>query len=149
MADVHDREPRSFNMSRIRSKDTKPELTVRKFLFARGLRYRLHVRKLPGRPDLVLRRYRTVIFVHGCFWHGHENCPYFVVPKTRTKWWIEKIEANRLRDSWATNELNKKGWNVLTIFECELRGQHAKRALSDLLSRITRESKNRIGTPLR
>ena len=82
-------------MSRIRSKNTKPELIVRKFLFANGFRYRLHSKNLPGKPDIVLPKYKTVIFVHGCFWHGHENCKYFVVPKTRTEWWIKKIASNK------------------------------------------------------
>jgi len=90
MADVHDKLTRSYNMSRIKSKDTKPEMLVRKFLFSKGFRYRLHVKNLPGKPDIVLPKYRTVIFVNGCFWHGHENCKYFVIPKTRTNRWKEK-----------------------------------------------------------
>lgn len=102
MADVHTPEQRSYNMSRIRSKHTKPELLVRRFLFAQGFRYRLHDKKLPGSPDLVLPKYRTVIFVHGCFYHGHEGCRYFVVPKTRTDWWLEKIEKNRRPDTSKT-----------------------------------------------
>ena len=90
MADVHDKQTRSYNMSQIRSRNTKPELLVRKFLDAHGFRYRLHVKDLPGKPDLVLPKYKTVIFIHGCFWHGHENCKYFVVPKTTTEWWLTK-----------------------------------------------------------
>lgn len=85
-------------MSRIKGKDTKPEMLVRKFLFSNGLRYRLHDKKLPGKPDLVLTKYRIVIFVHGCFWHGHNGCKYYVIPKTRTKWWKEKIDGNIERD---------------------------------------------------
>jgi DNA mismatch endonuclease (patch repair protein) len=85
MADVHNKETRSYNMSRIKGKNTKPEMLVRKFLHANGFRYRLHVKNLPGKPDIVLPKYKTVIFIHGCFWHGHENCKYFVVPKTRTE----------------------------------------------------------------
>jgi DNA mismatch endonuclease (patch repair protein) len=88
MPDVHTPEQRSHNMSRIRSKDTKPEMLVRKFLFSLGFRYRLHTKKLPGKPDVVLPKYKTVIFIHGCFWHGHEGCRYFVIPKTRTDWWL-------------------------------------------------------------
>ena len=98
MTDVHDKETRSYNMSQIRSKDTKPELLVRKFLFANGLRFRLHDKKLPGKPDIVLLKLRTAVFVHGCFWHGHDNCKYFVVPKTRTEWWLAKIEHNKQKD---------------------------------------------------
>ncbi len=84
-------------MSRIRSKDTTPEILVRKFLFGRGFRYKLHDRALPGKPDLVLPKYKTVVFVHGCFWHGHEGCKYFVIPQTRREWWNEKIARNKVR----------------------------------------------------
>ena len=86
MADVHSPATCSYNMSRIRATDTKPEMLVRRYLHARGFRYRLHVKELPGKPDIVLPKYKTVIFIHGCFWHGHEGCKYFVVPKTRTEW---------------------------------------------------------------
>jgi DNA mismatch endonuclease, patch repair protein len=89
---VHDKKTRSYNMSRIKSRNIKPELLVRKFLHARGFRYRLHVKDLPGKPDLVLPKYKTVIFIHGCFWHGHKDCKYFVVPKTRTELWLAKIK---------------------------------------------------------
>jgi DNA mismatch endonuclease (patch repair protein) len=89
MADVHTKKQRSFNMSRIKGKDTKPEMLVRKFLHANGFRYKLHDKKLPGKPDIVLPKYNTVIFVHGCFWHGHTNCKYFKIPQTRTQWWIK------------------------------------------------------------
>ena len=94
MADVHDTATRSFNMSRIKGKNTKPEMLVRNFLHAHGYRYRLHDKKLPGKPDIVLPKYKTAIFVHGCFWHGHTNCKYFVVPKTRTEWWRNKNLSN-------------------------------------------------------
>ena len=96
--DVHTKEQRSYNMSRIKGKDTKPEMLVRRFLHANGFRYKLHDKKLPGKPDIVLPKYRTVIFVHGCFWHGHKNCKYFVVPKTRTEWWLNKINGNIAND---------------------------------------------------
>ena len=86
-------------MSRIKGKDTKPEMLVRKYLFSKGRRYRLHDKKLPGKPDLVFPKLRTVIFIHGCYWHGHENCRYFVIPKTRTKWWFDKIGKNKKRDA--------------------------------------------------
>src|SRR5688500_15513820 len=98
MADTHSQKIRSYNMSRIRSKDTSPELLVRKFLFKYGFRYRLYNKKLPGRPDIVLTKLKAVIFVNGCFWHGHSECKYFVIPKTRTTWWRNKIERNIERD---------------------------------------------------
>jgi DNA mismatch endonuclease (patch repair protein) len=121
MADVHDKKTRSYNMSRIKGKDTKPELLVRKYLHAHGFRYRLHDKKLPGKPDIVLPKYKTVIFVHGCFWHGHEGCKYFVVPKTRTEWWIEKINRNKELDEINKHLLIKNDWKVFTVFECELK----------------------------
>ena len=95
MPDVHSQETRSYNMSRIKAKDTKPELLVRKYLFCKGFRYRVNAKDLPGKPDIVLPKYKTVIFIHGCFWHGHEGCKYFVIPKTRTEWWTEKIRKNK------------------------------------------------------
>jgi DNA mismatch endonuclease (patch repair protein) len=98
MADVHNKVTRSYNMSRIKGKNRKPEILVRKFLFAKGYRYKLNDKTLPGKPDIVLPKYKTVIFVNGCFWHGHKNCKYFVVPKTRTKWWLDKIHTNQKND---------------------------------------------------
>ena len=130
MTDVHDKETRSYNMSQIRSKDTKPELLVRKFLFANGLRFRLHDKKLPGKPDIVLLKLRTAVFVHGCFWHGHDNCKYFVVPKTRTEWWLAKIEHNKQKDLEIILKLKKDGWNVLVIFECELKSVNRDKTLN-------------------
>jgi DNA mismatch endonuclease, patch repair protein len=121
MADVHSKEVRSFNMSRIRSKDTKPEMLVRRFLHANGFRYRLHDKKLPGKPDIVLPKYKTVIFIHGCFWHGHQGCKYYVVPKTRTEWWLTKISSNITNDSKASLQLEKEGWKVIHLWECELK----------------------------
>ena len=109
MADVHNKEVRSKNMAAIKGKNTKPEMLVRKFLHAQGFRYRLHVKNLPGNPDIVLPKYKTVIFVHGCFWHGHENCKYFVVPKTRTQWWLDKINGNIANDEKALEALKKVG----------------------------------------
>jgi len=121
MTDVHDKKTRSFNMSRIRSKDTKPEMIVRKFLFAQGFRFRLHDKKLPGKPDLVFPKLKTVLFIHGCFWHGHKNCRYASVPKTRTAWWLHKIEGNKRNDAAACRKLKKDGWKVLTVWECKLK----------------------------
>lgn len=108
-------------MSRIRSKDTKPEMLVRRFLHKNGFRYRLHVKNLPGKPDIVLPKYKTVIFIHGCFWHGHEGCKYYVVPKTRTEWWLNKIGGNIANDNNAEAILKDAGWNIIKVWECELK----------------------------
>lgn len=121
MTDVHSKETRSYNMSMVKGKNTKPELIVRKYLFSKGFRYRLNVKDLPGKPDLVLPKYQTVIFIHGCFWHGHESCKYFVIPKTKTEWWTDKIQKNTERDRKVHTELKKAGWNIMTIWECQLK----------------------------
>lgn len=119
--DVLTTEQRRFNMSRIRGRDTAPELLIRHALHAEGFRYRLHDRKLPGRPDLVFPKYRAVIFVHGCFWHGH-GCHLFKWPATRHAFWEAKISRNRERDEGAIRALRENGWRVLTIWECALKG---------------------------
>src|ERR1700712_3442515 len=121
MADVHSKETRSYNMSRIRSKDTRPEMLVRKFLHKNGFRYRLHVKNLPGKPDIVLPKYHTVIFVHGCFWHGHEGCKKAALPKTRTEWWQAKINKNKSNDLQALQKLDKAGWQTVVLWECQLK----------------------------
>lgn len=121
MADVHDVDTRSYNMSCVKSKNTKPEIWVRKYLFACGFRYRINVKRLPGTPDIVLPKYKTAIFVNGCFWHGHKNCRYFVIPKTRTEWWLDKINRNIERDQANFRALKKLGWRVVTIWECQLK----------------------------
>ena len=108
-------------MQSIRSKDTKPELIVRRFLHAHGFRYRLHLKNLPGHPDIVLRRWHTVVFVHGCFWHGHDDCKTFRMPKTNKEFWKSKIERNRLRDMRDRLQLRELGWHVITIWECQLK----------------------------
>lgn len=136
MTDVHDKKTRSYNMSRIKGKNTKPEILVRKFLFSKGFRYRLHDKKLPGKPDIVLPKYKTVIFIHGCFWHGHESCRYFVIPKTRTDWWLNKIEGNRHKDDENIQLLEAKGWKVIVIFECELKKQNREKTLNELKNQI-------------
>ncbi|WP_242923098.1 very short patch repair endonuclease [Pontibacter liquoris] len=133
MADVHSKETRSYNMSRIKGKNTKPELIVRKFLFSEGYRYRLHVKELPGKPDIVLPKYKTVINVHGCFWHGHEGCKSYVIPKTNTEWWLRKINRNKVRDDQNLVKLTQDGWKVLTIFECELKPKLRAQTLSSIL----------------
>ena len=111
---------RHKNMSAIHSTATKPEIRVRKWLWQRGFRYRLNVKSVPGKPDIVLRKYRTAVFVNGCFWHGHENCKKFRVPKTRTEFWSEKISRNRRRDAINQEILAANGWQVIVIWECEL-----------------------------
>lgn len=136
MADVHEPEVRSYNMSQIKGKNTKPEIMVRKYLHAKGFRYGLHNKKLPGKPDLVLRRYKTVIFVHGCFWHGHEGCRYFVIPKTRTEWWTDKINRNKDNDLKHITNLKQAGWRIITIWECELKPDKREATLASLPERI-------------
>src|SRR5690606_37405305 len=133
MADVHSKEIRSFNMSQIKGKDTKPEILVRKFLFANGIRYRLHDKRLPGKPDMVFPKYKKVVFIHGCFWHGHENCKYFVVPKTRTEWWLNKINSNKKKDTESMYALKKLGWKVITIWECELKPNTKDKKLKSII----------------
>jgi DNA mismatch endonuclease (patch repair protein) len=119
--DIWNKEKRSACMSKIRSKDTKPELALRKALFARRFRFRVNDRKLPGKPDIVLPKYKTVIFLHGCFWHRHESCKYAYTPKTNTEFWVEKITSNKERDKINMQKLNALEWNVLIVWECEIR----------------------------
>ena len=126
---------RSEMMSGIRSWDTKPELYLRRGLHALGFRYRLHDGTLPGRPDMVFRRFGAVIFVHGCFWHGHPGCGNATIPKTNTDFWTDKIVANRARDARAATRLEEAGWRVLTVWECAIRTDR-KRAASVLLPRV-------------
>lgn len=119
MPDVVDPQTRSRMMAGIRGKDTKPEMTVRRYLHARGFRYRLHDKRLPGRPDLVFPRYRTVLFVHGCFWHQHPGCRYATTPATNAEFWQHKLSANLHRDTRQAEALVVSGWRVLTVWECE------------------------------
>lgn len=120
MTDVVDVETRSRMMANIRSKNTSPEILIRKALHARGFRFRVHVKKLPGTPDLVLPKYKAVIFIHGCFWHGH-NCRYFRIPQTRHEFWMEKIAKNQVRDRQQLAALRVLNWRVLVIWECAVR----------------------------
>lgn len=136
MADIVSEEQRSYNMSRIRSKDTKPELIVRSMLHRLGYRFTVNGpknKKLPGKPDIVLPKYKTVIFVHGCFWHRHRNCKYATLPKTRTEWWKTKLEGNVARDRRQRRELKKLGWRVIVVWECELR--HPIKSLAQMLEK--------------
>ena len=131
--DVHDKETRSYNMSQIKGKNTKPEIIVRKYLFSKGFRYRINVKSLPGSPDIVLKKYNTAIFINGCFWHGHEGCKYFVWPKTRKEFWQEKIQSNIQRDNKNIALLKDEGWNVITIWECELKKDKVQSTLENLI----------------
>lgn len=126
-------EQRSRCMRHIHSRNTKPEILVRKYLFAAGLRFRVNVRRLPGTPDIVLRKYKTVIFINGCFWHGHENCELFRYPKTNTEFWKSKIEKNKIRDAKINLELQNLGWNVIQVWECQLRPKRREQTLESLL----------------
>ena len=132
MADIKSKEARSYNMSRIAGKNTKPEEIVCKYLFSKGFRYRKNDKKLPGSPDLVLPKYRTVIFVNGCFWHGHKGCKYFVWPGNNADFWRKKIEANISRDERKIAQLEEIGWNVIVVWECELRSPKRQETLERL-----------------
>lgn len=134
--DVHNKTTRSYNMSRIKAKDTKPEILVRKFLFSHGFRYRIHVKNLIGKPDIVLAKYVTIIFIHGCFWHAHEGCKYYAVPKTNTAFWINKLQGNKQRDDENFSKLALSGWKIITIFECELKAETLNQTLSNLLDEL-------------
>jgi len=122
-------------MSMIKGKGTKPEIIVRKFLFNNGFRYRLNYSKLPGKPDIVLPKFKTAIFINGCFWHGHEGCKYFVVPKTRTKWWLDKIKKTKERDQNNNKILSETNWNIIVIWECELK-DNVENRLESLITEI-------------
>lgn len=132
MTDVHEPEVRSYNMSQIKGKNTKPEILVRKFLHSKGIRFRLHDKNLPGKPDIVIKKYKTVVQVHGCFWHGHEGCKYFVIPKTRTEWWQEKINSTVKRDQEVKKIMSSMGWKVFEIWECQLKKEGRIEALNNL-----------------
>ncbi len=142
MTDIHSKEVRSYNMSQVRGKNTKPELLVRKFLFSQGYRYRLYDKKLPGKPDIILSKYNTVIFIHGCFWHGHENCRYSALPKTRMEFWSDKINTNRKRDYENIKQLKSKGWNVLVVYGCELKKRKQETTLLNILQNIQNQLQN-------
>ena len=140
MADVMTPEQRSRCMAAIKGKDTKPELIVRKYLFSRGLRFRVQVRKLSGNPDIVLPKYKTVIFVNGCFWHGHEGCKYFRLPKSNVEFWEAKIERNVARDVRNEAELKALGWRVVRVWECEIKTvAERKEYLKRLYDRIVNQ----------
>ena len=136
MADVLTPKQRSYNMSQIHGKDTKPEELVRKFLFSQGFRYRTNDARLPGKPDIVLPKYKTVIFVNGCFWHKHEECKYFVWPKNNAVFWKEKITGNVVRDQENYEKLRNLGWRIITIWECELKPHNRESTLNRVQSEL-------------
>jgi len=138
MADIYSIETRSYIMSKIRSKNTKPENLVRKFLYDNGFRYRKNLKALPGTPDIVIKKCRTVVLVNGCFWHGHENCKSFKMPKTRVEFWTEKIERNRKRDVESIEKLQRLGWDVVVIWECQLTPKKRRATLNALLDVLYR-----------
>lgn len=140
MTDVHNKATRSYNMSRIKGKNTKPELIVRKYLHNKGFRYRIHVKNLPGKPDIVLKKYKTIIQVMGCFWHGHLGCRYFIIPKTRTEWWENKISTNILNDQKNDNLLKKLGWKIIYIWECQLKKLSIDSTLAELENQLVSQN---------
>ncbi|WP_326907108.1 very short patch repair endonuclease [Sedimentibacter sp. MB31-C6] len=135
--DNHSKEVRSYNMSQIKSKNSKPEEAVRKYLFSKGFRYRKNVNTLPGSPDIVLAKYKTVVFVNGCFWHMHEGCPKFVWPKSNKEYWTKKILRNKARDEENKEALERLGWKVLIVWECELKKSLSEERLNLLCRQIT------------
>lgn len=138
MPDKLTEEQRHRVMAAIRAKNTKPEIIVRKYLWACGFRYRLNHPRLPGKPDIVLRKYRTCVFVNGCFWHGHEGCKQFVMPKSNTEFWQKKITRNQERDAEVQRKLADMGWNSITIWECELKPAVRERTLASLAFTLNR-----------
>lgn len=137
MPDIYSKQKRSEIMSKISGKETKPEILVRRFLFANGFRYRKNDKRYPGKPDIVLPKYKTVIFVHGCFWHGH-NCPAGELPAARKEFWKKKIAGNIERDKRNRKELEKQGWKVIIIWQCELKNREIRRkTLEKLYIRYT------------
>lgn len=137
MSDVVNRQTRSRMMAGIRSRDTKPEITLRTALHSLGFRYRLHVRKLPGKPDIVLPKYHAVIFVHGCFWHRHQGCKYTATPATRANFWAQKFRDNMERDARNIHALQEANWRVKVVWECELRESMLKNTVDEVVEWLT------------
>lgn len=142
MPDVHDKETRSYNMSKIRNKNTKPEMFVRKYLFSNGFRFRINDKRYPGCPDIVLPKYKTCIFVNGCFWHVHERCKYFVWPENNKEFWHKKLTANVKRDKSVYQSLRDIGWKVIVIWECELKKLNREDTLARLVKVICQAYNN-------
>lgn len=136
MADVLSKEQRKRCMSHVKSKDTKPEVMVRQFLFAQGFRYKLYRKDLPGKPDIVLPKYKTVIFINGCFWHGHSDCKYATIPEANHDFWLAKISGNIERDKSNYAKLHELGWNIIEIWQCELKPKFRDQTLTNLLTEL-------------
>ncbi len=126
-------------MSKIKSKDTKPEMLVRRFLFSHGFRFRLHRKDLPGNPDIVLPKFKTVIFINGCFWHGHRNCKFATIPETNRDFWLTKISGNIIRDNESVERLKQSGWRVIVIWQCELKPKVKDQTLEQLITKLQNE----------
>ena len=136
MADIKSKEARSYNMSQIKSKNTKPEEKVRKYLFSQGFRYRKNDRRLPGCPDIVLPKYKTVIFVNGCFWHRHKGCKYSTTPRSNIEFWQTKFEKNMINDQKHAEQLLHDGWSIITIWECELNREHFQETMNNVMNTL-------------
>ena len=135
MADKHSKEKRSYNMSQVKNKETKPEVFARKYLFANGFRYRKNDKRLPGHPDIVLPKYKMVVFINGCFWHQHDDCKYATLPETNKEFWEDKLKGNRRRDAEKINQLVALGWRVIVVWTCELK----PKVRQDRLERLCRD----------
>jgi len=142
LADNHSKEIRSYNMSQIRSKNTKPEELVRKYLFSRGLRFRKNDKRYPGHPDIVLPKYKTIVFINGCFWHMHEGCSRSVLPKSNTDYWVPKLERNKEKDMESKRLLSEQGWNVIIVWECDLKKNERQSTLDQLYESIIQNEKD-------
>lgn len=137
MSDVLTKEQRHHCMSNVKSKNTKPEILVRKFLFSHGYRYRVNRKDLPGKPDIVLPKYKTVVFINGCFWHGHENCKYATIPETNHDFWLTKISGNVERDKLTREKLTLMGWRVIDIWQCQLKAKEKDATLNHLITTLS------------
>lgn len=140
MTDVHSKSVRSFNMSKIRNRDTKPEMIVRRFLHKYGFRYRLHDKRLSGKPDIVMAKYKVLIFIHGCFWHSHNGCKFARIPASNTDYWLPKLMNNMIKDEGNIQKLQKEGWRVIVVWECELKGEKTNSTLKSLIANIVDEA---------
>ena len=140
MSDIYSKSKRSSIMSKISGKDTKPEILVGKYLFSKGFRFRKNIKDLPGKPDIVLPKYKTIIFINGCFWHGHENCKKATLPATNTEFWREKISGNIIRDKGNIQKLIGMGYKVIIVWQCELTASFRETTLNSLLKKIMKNS---------
>jgi DNA mismatch endonuclease (patch repair protein) len=134
--DNHTSEQRHYNMAQIKSKDTIPELLIRKKLWHKGLRYRLHKNDLPGKPDIVFIKYKALVFIHGCFWHGHIGCGHFKLPASNIDYWTKKIESNRERDGIVLNNLRANGWRICIVWECAIKGKHQLLIIDETIQKV-------------